>query len=93
MSRGTRTSGLPRVVQGLSRSRLPTGCGRVSRGRGQVGDGLLQSVKSLGQRRDLLGKLFGFRLLRDELILNDLQLVDGLLLSYPKPLCRLQDLV
>ena len=85
------TSGLPRVVQGLSRSRLPTGCG--ARGRGKGGDGLLQGVKSLGQRRQLLGKLFGLRLLRDELILNDLQLVDGLLLSYPKPLCRLQDLV
>jgi hypothetical protein len=54
---------------------------------------LLEGVKSLGQRRHLLGKLFGLRLLCDELILNDLQLVDGLLLSYPKPLCRLQDLV
>jgi hypothetical protein len=54
---------------------------------------LLQGVKSPGQRRDLLGKLFGLSLLRDELILNDLQLVDGLLLSYPKPLCCLQDFV
>jgi hypothetical protein len=52
---------------------------------------LLQGFKSLGQRRHLLGKLFGLRLLRDQLILNDLQLVDGLLLSYPKPLCRLQE--
>ena len=78
-------------MQGLSRSRLPTGCG--TRGRGKVGDGLLQGVKSLGQRRQLLGKLFGLRLLRDELILNDLQLVDGLLLSYPKSLCCLEDFV
>jgi hypothetical protein len=65
----------------------------VSRDRWQVGDRLLQGVKSLGQCRDLLGKLFGLCLLRDKLISNDLQLVDGLLLSYPKPLCRLQDLV
>ena len=42
------TSGLPRVVQGLSRSRLPTGCGTVSRGRGKVGDRLLQGGLSCG---------------------------------------------
>jgi hypothetical protein len=54
---------------------------------------LLNGVKSLGQRRDLLGKLSRLRLLGDELILHDLQLVDGLLLSYPKPLCCLQDFV
>src|ERR1700731_1224567 len=39
------TSGLPRVVQGLSRSRLPTGCG--TRGPGKVGDGLLQASSLL----------------------------------------------
>jgi hypothetical protein len=38
-------------------------------------------MQFLSKRRDLLGKLFSLGLLGGEPVLNDLQLVDGLLLS------------
>jgi hypothetical protein len=58
-----------------------------------IGNRLLEGVQLLGERCDLLGELFRHRLLGGELILNDLQLVDGLLLSYFKPLRRLEEFV
>ena len=58
--------------------------------RRDIGNRLLEGVQLLSKRRDLLGKLFRLGLLGCELVLNDLQLVDGLLLSYLKPLRRLE---
>ena len=61
--------------------------------RRDIGNRLLEGIEFLGKRRDLCGKLFSLGLLSDELVLNDLQLVDGLLLSYLKPLRCLEELV
>ena len=58
-----------------------------------IGNRLLEGVQLFSKHRDLLGKLFSFGLLSHQLVLNDLQLVDGLLLSYLKPLRRLEELV
>ena len=69
-------------------------CNRRCNGRRRdIGNRPLEGVQLLSQRRDLLGKLFRLGLLSDELVLNDLQLVDCLLLSYLKPLRRLEKLV
>jgi hypothetical protein len=61
--------------------------------RRDIGNRLLEGIEFLGKRRDLCGKLFSLGLLSDELVLNDLQLVDGLVLSYLKPLRCLDELV
>jgi hypothetical protein len=55
--------------------------------RRDIGNRLLEGVQFFSKHRDLLGKLLSFGLLRHQLVLNDLQLVDGLLLSYLKPVC------
>ena len=69
-------------------------CNRHCNGRRRdIGYRPLKGVQLLRKRRYLLGKPFRLVLLSDELVLNDLQLVDGLLLSYLKPLCFLEKLV
>ena len=77
----------------LGGRRLRCWKGRGNGRRRDIGNRLLEGVQLLSKRRDLLGKLFRLGLLSYELILNDLQLVDGLLLSYLKPLRRLEKLV
>ena len=67
--------------------------GRRNRRRRDIGNRLLEGMQFLSKRRDLLGKLFSLGLLGGEPVLNDLQLVDGLLLSCLKPLRGLHKLV
>src|SRR5260370_14361312 len=54
--------------------------GRCNGRRRDIGNRLLEGVQLLSKRRDLLGKLFSLGLLSEHLVLNDLQLIDGLLL-------------
>ena len=49
---------------------------------------MLQGLELLRHDRDLLGQLFGLRLLSKQLVLHDLELIDGLLLSDLKTLRR-----
>jgi hypothetical protein len=53
----------------------------------------LESIQLFSERCDLFGQLYRRRLLGDELVLNDLELVDGLLLRRLEPLCRFEELV
>jgi hypothetical protein len=77
----------------LGGRRLRRWKGRGNGRRRDIGNRLLEGVQLFSKHRNLLGKLFSFGLLSHQLVLNDLQLVDGLLLSYPKPLRCLEELV
>src|ERR1019366_5168495 len=75
------------LVARLRRRRCRNGRRRNS------GNRLLEGVQLLGHRSDLLGQLLRLDLLSSELVLNDLQLVDGLLLGHLKSLRRFKELV
>jgi hypothetical protein len=72
-----------------SRRRDRRGNGR----RRDIGNRSLKGVKLLGHSRHLLGQLLRLGLLSGQLILNDLQLVDGLLLRHLETFRRLEKLV
>jgi hypothetical protein len=93
-ARNSRIHGwVPRVMQG----RPPSAAGhaiifrKISPLRRRNGSGngrcrsYLESIQLFSECCDLIGQLFRRRLLGNQLVLNDLQLVDRLLLSYPQP--------